>query len=476
MHDSLTTTRERRPKKDDKNDDDDDRTMVDSNDSTSSNSCNDNNNVWRLTVNELFFVVASDDDHDLHHRHHYDSHTIINPLQTCCLVCAFLSVLTFVVSERTENYSQVDKLWSLAPPVYAWILVADSRTFLMALLVTGWGIRLTHNFHRRGGYSWPPWIQGGEDYRWRYLRDGFYFPRLRNDRVLWTAFNFGFISVYQNLLLLCITTPSVVAHIVAVRCRSEYYDDDPSRHHQKGGNLETNGLAYTWSSSPSYDWSTLNGLDALATILFGLFLILESIADNQQYRFQQEKHRRRSMMASSAASTTGSSNTSNDGPPAPSLLMEGEYADGFTRSGLFAIVRKPNYAAEQAIWMSYYLFSIAALVGLSSSEESTTTTTIETATTAAEAPATPMTFVGILFNWSSNGWILLCALFQMSGRFTEKITLSKYPNYGEYMDETPLYVPNPFSLWKLFRRRRRRHHHSARTTTKNETKKWKKTD
>ena len=79
----------------------------------------------------------------------------------------------FVVSEITKNYSQVDKLWSIVPILYTWVVAVHSdfneRLVLMATLASIWGARLTFNFARRGGYSWIPW-QGEEDYRWAVLR------------------------------------------------------------------------------------------------------------------------------------------------------------------------------------------------------------------------------------------------------------------------------------------------------------------
>jgi steroid 5-alpha reductase family enzyme len=87
------------------------------------------------------------------------------------------------------------------------------------------------------------------------------------------------------------------------------------------------------------------------------------------------------------------------------------------------MVRKPNYACEQGLWIVFYLFSISCFDGKARLQT--------------------------LFNWSAIGWTLLVALFQGSGYFTEKITLSKYPRYREYMKSTPLYVPNLFQLKKL---------------------------
>ena len=43
------------------------------------------------------------------------------------------------------------------------------RQTLAASLVTVWGIRLTFNFARKGGYSWKFW-EGEEDYRWAIVR------------------------------------------------------------------------------------------------------------------------------------------------------------------------------------------------------------------------------------------------------------------------------------------------------------------
>jgi steroid 5-alpha reductase family enzyme len=222
----------------------------------------------------------------------------------------------------------------------------------MACLATIWGMRLTFNFHRRGGYRWPPW-HGDEDYRWNVIRNGGFLPILQHSLVF-NLFNFIFVSFYQNLLLLWIAAPSLVAHTMSTT------------------------LACEWNAE-------LNERDALIAILFLLLLLLESVADNQQYAFQTEKHRQK-----------------NAGE-----VFTGEFADGFKQSGLFSIVRKPNYAAEQAIWLLFYSFSHS-------------------------------------WNWSGFGVLQLVLLFQTSGWFTEKITPSKYPKYEDYMKRVPLYVPNPF--------------------------------
>jgi steroid 5-alpha reductase family enzyme len=261
------------------------------------------------------------------------------------------ALLAFVASELSGNYSQVDRLWSIVPAVFAWYFAissgSDARLVLMATLVTAWAVRLTFNFWRRGGFSWPPW-RGIEDYRWEHVRA---MPGFRN-RHAWRLFNFGFISVYQLLLLLLITVPSVVAAAPVRR--------------------------------------PLNWLDGVAACLFLALLVIETVADQQQYEFQTEKHRRRAA-----------------GEP-----LTGDYALGFRTTGLFALARRPNFAAEQAIWIAYYGFSVAA--------------------------------TGRWLNWSAIGGLLLVLLFQGSTDLTEKITAAKYPAYAEYQKRVPRFLPR---LW-----------------------------
>jgi len=299
----------------------------------------------------------------------------MSPIQLCCLLCLFFTVLVFVLSELSRNYSQTDKLWSITPFVYTWLLVCDARTLVMAIISTIWGFRLTWNFARRGGYTWPPW-KGDEDYRWKYLQDGFLTNILKN-KVAWFMFNLLFISLYQHVLLLLVIAPSAVAHIAATKCAK---------------------------SSDSIYSSSLNGLDLIACFMYLGFVGLEAVADNQQLQFQTEKYRRKS-----AGET-----------------LDGEYIQGFTRSGLFSIVRKPNYACEQGLWVSFGLFSISAFQSGIARQSN-------------------------ILNWSHIGWLLYVLLFQGSGPFTENITLKKYPMYADYMKKTPLYYPNIFKL--LFRKK-----------------------
>lgn len=258
--------------------------------------------------------------------------------------------LCFIVSEITRNYSQVDKLWSLLPPAYAWITVASfptARTVIMAVLVTMWGLRLSYNFHRKGGYNIVPW-KGEEDYRWKILRES----SALKGRVRFGLFNLLFISLYQNIIILLFTTPIL--------------------------------LAALHSGSP------LAVTDIVATVLMLVFLITETVADNQQFRFQTIK---RAMSAEA------------DG-------FSESLRKGFLTEGLWKYVRHPNFASEQAIWISFYLFGVAAS--------------------------------GNWVNFTLLGPVLLVILFIGSSVMTEKISSGKYPDYSAYQKEVPKFIPRIF--------------------------------
>jgi steroid 5-alpha reductase family enzyme len=257
---------------------------------------------------------------------------------------------TFIIGQITGNYSQVDKLWSIVPVFYVWFMTYqghwNDRMILMSVLVTLWGIRLTYNFARRGAYTWRFW-EGTEDYRWEILRRK---PGLRNP-FIWMLFNLGFISFYQNSLIFLITLP-----VIAV---------------------------YAENMAP------LGWFDYSLAFLFLAAVVIEYIADQQQYDFQTEKYNR----------IAGNKSL-------------GIYEDGFVSTGLWAYVRHPNYAAEQSVWIILYLFTVVA--------------------------------TGQWFNWSIGGAILLLLLFRGSANFSEEISASKYPKYAEYQEKVPRFIPHFF--------------------------------
>lgn len=218
---------------------------------------------------------------------------------TLSRVAAAVIIITFVTGELTGNNSQVDKLWSILPVAYSWI-VADygdyaPRLVLMSTLVTVWGIRLTINFALKGAYQLRFW-GGEEDYRWKELRRKPEFGKPWK----WTLFNLFFISGYQNVLILLFTLPII--------------------------------LALQYRTAP------LGAADVIIALFMLFFIGFETIADLQQWKFQSRKR---------ALAEAGG-------------VMTADVAKGFPDKGLWAFSRHPNYFAEQCIWICFYLFSIAA--------------------------------------------------------------------------------------------------------------------
>ena len=133
----------------------------------------------------------------------------LETLKVLGIICGCSALYCFVVGELTQNNSQMDKLWSLLPIVYVWVIAAragmPARLVVMACLATLWGARLTFNFGRKGAYKLKFW-EGEEDYRWVVLRARKEFqPHWK-----WMLFNFFFISFYQNVLVLLTTLPALV--------------------------------------------------------------------------------------------------------------------------------------------------------------------------------------------------------------------------------------------------------------------------
>jgi steroid 5-alpha reductase family enzyme len=197
----------------------------------------------------------------------------------------------FVAGLLTENYSHVDRLWSVLPPVYAVIwgirFFTEPLFMVPAVLVILWGARLTLNFARRGGYRFEKG-RGftGEDYRWPILR------KKIGNRVLFEIFNLIFISAFQLLLIFLFTLPLFFIGIAA-----------------------ESGAPFTVTHF-------------ILGLLFFLALLGETAADNQQFRFQENK-------------------VPGEGP-------------GFNTEGLWRYSRHPNYGFELSQWIILAAYAVVS--------------------------------------------------------------------------------------------------------------------
>jgi len=353
-------------------------------------------------------------------------HTFLSaePLEGAVQLMFLLAFLCWLFSVVSANYSQVDRLWSLAPALYVWHFALSSSSLLpsltqslpswpltpsrlmalssggvsapaagelvaevetavmgvaqvvvavvnsiplrlrvMALLSSVWGLRLSYNFYRKGGYN-----PRDEDYRWQHvqkLMPAFLFP----------LFNISFIALYQNFLLLLIALPAYPALLAALAKRSS-----------------------SSSSSSSSSPSSENELVTLDYVAVGLFVVLwigETVADQQQWWFHQDKE----------ALRTGKDKRKR------SKGREDDLQRGFLTHGLFRFSRHPNFFCEISLWWAFYLFSVAAS--------------------------------GVWLNYSALGAFLLTLLFQGSTNFTESLSLAKYPDYAFYQARVSRLIP----LW-----------------------------
>lgn len=125
--------------------------------------------------------------------------------QYAAVMLLHLGTLIFILNVTTKDYSWVDRIWSLLPISFAVYLLyfqvhcdnvpISIRQYVMFAFILAWGLRLTYNFYRKGGYT-----GSGEDYRWQYIRKNF-------PRVMVELLNFFFTSYYQLYLIYWFASP-----------------------------------------------------------------------------------------------------------------------------------------------------------------------------------------------------------------------------------------------------------------------------
>jgi steroid 5-alpha reductase family enzyme len=146
-------------------------------------------------------------------------------------------------------------------------------------------------------------------------------------------------------------------------------------------------LLITLPALRSMGGKALTWVDGLIAAVFLFFLVMETLADQQQWNFHKRKKE-----------------AQDAGGDLPELFRK-----GFVDTGLWGLVRHPNYTSEMAIWIVLYFFSVAA--------------------------------TGAWLNWSVMGAILLVLLFWGSSNFSESISSGKYPDYAGYQKRVPRFIP-----------------------------------
>jgi steroid 5-alpha reductase family enzyme len=200
-------------------------------------------------------------------------------LRTLIVADFIATVVIFAFSIRWDNGSVYDPYWSVVPPLMAlyWIGEARHASTLRQVLVTvldfAWGIRLTYNWAR----GWP----GLHHEDWRYVDIYAKAPMPK-----WVASLLG-IHLFPTVQVLLGSLPLI-----------------PALAH---GELR------------------FGMIDAIALVLTGSAILIETVADEQMRRFARSKQ-------------------SGD------IMCD----------GLWAYSRHPNYFGELSFWWGLYLFGLAA--------------------------------------------------------------------------------------------------------------------
>ncbi|KAJ5601379.1 hypothetical protein N7510_010913 [Penicillium lagena] len=281
-----------------------------------------------------------------------------NPFISAFALGTCLAALFFVAAEINRNYSQVDRFWSILPAVYnvhfaAWACLAGIRTQTVdtiAVISLLWSARLTFNYWRKGGYK-----IGSEDYRWEIVRAKV------NNKFVFMIFNLTFIAAAQSLLLLLITAPTYVMLVVA--------------HTQGPESFEVPDLIFSRAAF--------------------FFIIIEFFADQQQWNFHQAKLEYQ--------------NHARISDKYKDQYTPEDLERGFVVSGLWSLSRHPNFVAEQAVWVTLYLWSCYRTENY--------------------------------LQWSGLGVVGYLLIFQGSTRLTESISAAKYPEYREYQARVGRFIP-----------------------------------
>lgn len=182
-----------------------------------------------------------------------------------------------------------------------------------------------------------------------------------NNPFLFAIFNLLFIAATQSVLLLLITAPTYVFVVAA-------YTQGP----------EVFGLPDLAFSRAAF-----------------FFIIIEYFADQQQWNFQSAKKEYQK--------------NARIPEPFKDQYTPEDLERGFVVSGLWSWSRHPNFVAEQAFWVTLYLWCSYR--------------------------------TGTYLQWTVLGVVGYLLIFQGSTRITESVSASKYPEYSEYQARVGRFIP-----------------------------------
>lgn len=208
----------------------------------------------------------------------------LGPVLSVAVADVAATVAVFLFSVMRNNTSMYDPYWSLAPIpiVVVWAVEAGTlltpRTVLVVVLVSLWGLRLTFNCFRR-------WTDiAHEDWRYHDFR-------ATAGRAYWLVSFAGFHAMPTVVVFL-----GCLAFIPAV-------------------------------IQPAHPFGVV---DIAATLVTGLAIALEALADRQLSRFLRMNR-------------------------SPGTLLQ---------TGVWGMCRHPNYTGEVLFWWGLYLFGVAAAPSL----------------------------------------------------------------------------------------------------------------
>ncbi|GBG29063.1 Dynein heavy chain-like protein PF11_0240 [Hondaea fermentalgiana] len=282
-------------------------------------------------------------------------------LRTCVVVCVAMVLACFVSAELTRNLSQSGKFWGLMPVVYAWTIEVCAIPMNARTLLMAFLVSIWGGrmcLHLMRTGAYSS--KSGENLRWRRVRE---LMQSEHYPFFFAIFDLVCVAGYGQLLLMAQALPVYVAAKEGV--------DVP-----------------------------LNRWDFVLSCWMVGLTVVEMIADEQHQKFQEVKSEYEDLSESCK-------------PPA--------LREGFLSSQLFSFCRHPNYAAEQAIWTVFYLFSVNVRVQ--------------------NGEMLP----DALVHWSACGVLMLGVLFSFSSTFSENLSALNYDNYKEYQRVTCKYLP--FGTW-----------------------------